>query len=388
MDFRFTPEEEAFRTEVRDFIARELTPAALVGEGMAADTPAKQAFLRKLAAQGWLAITWPEEWGGQGKAGMLQAILQDELLYAGARITHSGIGFVGRLLMRYGSERLQREFLPRIARAEIVEFALGYSEPEAGSDLASLQLRAERDGDEYVLNGQKRFTSTAHFAEYVWLAARTDPDAPKHRGISVFLVDLKTPGITIRPLWCLGGIRTNEVFYDNVRVPRAYLVGEENRGWYYMAEALDYERFTVSSAVALFRRQLDDLVGLVSGALWASRPRLPTANVRRRLARLSIDMEVARLHGLRVLAAANEGRVPSIEATMLKLWSTQLAQRVAEAAVDSLGLYGQLREGSKHAPAGGAFARTLEESVIRTISGGTSEVQKNIIAKRALGLPG
>src|SRR5437867_2031395 len=200
MDFRFSGEEEAFRADVKDFLARELTDEVLVGEGIAPSTPAKRAFQKKLAANGWMAISWPEEWGGQGKSGLLQFILNDELLYAGAPTVSNGIGFIGHILMRYGSEKLKREFLPRIASAEI-EFALGYSEPEAGSDLANLQLRAARDGDDYVLNGQKRFTSAAHFADYVWLAARTDPNVPKHRGISLFMVDIHSPGITVRPLW-------------------------------------------------------------------------------------------------------------------------------------------------------------------------------------------
>jgi alkylation response protein AidB-like acyl-CoA dehydrogenase len=387
MDFRFTGEEEAFRAEVKDFLARELTDEVLVGEGIAPSTPAKRAFQKRLAAKGWMAISWPEEWGGQGKSGLLQFILNDELLYAGAPTVSNGIGFIGHILMRYGSEKLKREFLPRIASAEI-EFALGYSEPEAGSDLANLQLRAVPDGDDYVLNGQKRFTSAAHFADYVWLAARTDPNVPKHRGISLFIVDIHSPGITVRPLWALGGLRTNEVYYDDVRIPKDYLVGEENRGWYYMAEALDFERFTVAGTVTRFMRQLDDLVALVRERARDGQPLGKVPRVRQRIARHCIDMEVARMHMLRVLNAASKGRVPNVEATMNKLWSTPLAQRVAETGVDALGLYGQLREGSKHAPAGGEFEQAICEHVIRTIAAGTTEVQKNIIAKRALDLPG
>jgi alkylation response protein AidB-like acyl-CoA dehydrogenase len=387
MDFRYLPEEEAFQAEVEEFLRAEWDPnRGDRGEGFLVDTPEKRTFVQKMSKKGWLGFGWPVEYGGTDQPGMHQFILNEALAYANAPITGTEVGTVGMTLIHHGNERLKAEFLPAILRGDLT-FALGYSEPEAGSDLANLQLRAVRDGDDYVFNGQKRFTSAAHCASHVWLAARTNPDAPKHRGISLFILEMDAPGISVRPLWTMGGGRTNEVYYDNVRVPAYRLVGEENRGWYYVAEALDYERFAIYP-FGFVRRAVEEFINYARTAQLDGRVLRDDPSVRQKVARLAIEMEVGWMLQLRGAHAANQGAVPHIEATMNKLFATTLQQRLYNAALDIMGLYGQLQTGSKHAQAGGRFERAYQSSVVATIAGGTSEVQKNIIAKRELGLPG
>jgi alkylation response protein AidB-like acyl-CoA dehydrogenase len=387
VDFRFAPEEEAFRQEVMAFAEER---RALFGEETGEhpsvpDRPSRKQFIREMAAKGWLSLSYPPEYGGGGAPASLQFLFYEALARQGAPAPGVTVGTVGMTLLHHGSERLKAEFLPRILRGEI-EFALGYTEPEAGSDLASLQLRAERDGDDYVLNGQKRFTSAAHFAESVWLAARTNVDVPKHRGISMFVVDLDSPGITIRPIRTMGDGRVNEVYYDTVRVPAYRLVGEENRGWYYIAEALDYERFAAypyGGVQLVLHRFLEWL----RTAERDGRPLREQPSARHRTARLAIEEEVGWLLQLRAVAVAQRGAVPNVEATMNKLFATQLIQRVTDTAIDTMGLYGQLRKGSKHAQDGGYLEWRHRREVVATIGGGSSEVQKNIIARRLLDLP-
>jgi alkylation response protein AidB-like acyl-CoA dehydrogenase len=387
MNFAFSPAEEAFRAEVRAFLEENVDERVLgeLHHGYYAGPHAK-AFWRKLAEKGWLRLSWPEEYGGTPGSMMYQYVLATELARAGGLAVGNSIAIAAPVLFHFASERLKAELLPRIARGE-VEFTLGYTEPEVGSDLAALQTRAVRAGDAYVVNGQKRFTSQAHFADYIWLAARTDPNAPKHRGISLFVVDIDTPGITVRPLWTLGGGRTNEVYFEDVRVPAYRRVGEENRGWYYIAQALDLERVGLQSQPAKLEKEIERLVA------WANREkndRQPRAEprVRARLARLAIRLEVSRLLELVVVDKARKGEVANVEAAMLKLQSTHFEQDLGQQAFDLLGLYGQLAPGSQHAPYDGRFENACEYSVLWTIPGGSSEIQKNVIAKRGLELPG
>ena len=261
MEYRFSDKALAFEAEVNEFLDQEWTPdlRATIGDPTT-DTMAEERGFRKLLAErGWLTMSWPAEYGGQERSLEEQYLFWEAMNYAGAPQATVATQQVGPTLMRFGTDEQQERFLPPIARGE-VEFALGYTEPDAGSDLASLQLRAVKDGDDYILNGIKRFTSGAHRSEYVWLATRTDPDAPKHRGVSMMLVDMQSAGITVRPLWTMAGYRTNEVYFEDVRVPTNVLVGEENRGWYYAAHALDRERisiFTVSSVRAVYDRLMD-----------------------------------------------------------------------------------------------------------------------------------
>jgi len=248
VDFDFSPEQLAFRDEVEAFLDANDDPVVfdVTRENMAqvADIPERRAMMGKIAQQGWLGITWPKEWGGQEGAGVYEYLLNEALARRGGPQIGKGIGIIGKTILRHGSEKMQKEFLPKILSNEI-DFAVGYSEPDAGSDAASMKLKATRDGDGWRLNGQKTWTTSAHFAEWYWVGARTDPEAPKHHGITLFLVPLDDPGITINAIWTMGDERTNDVFFDNVFVHDDYVVGELNHGFQYISEALDLERFTM-----------------------------------------------------------------------------------------------------------------------------------------------
>ena len=388
MDFAFTPDEEAFRAEVRAFLDAEL-PADWEGGGDFDDEDRQrdheefvQAFGRKLAARKWLALPWPQEYGGLGASVMQQVIYNEEIAYRRAPAAFSmGVAWVGPALMIYGTDEQKQRFLPPIADGSEVWCTL-YSEPGSGSDLASLQTRAIRDGDEYVINGQKIWTSGAHHADWGWLAARTDPDAPKHRGISMLLLDMKAPGVSVRPLINMAnGHAFNEVFFDNVRIPAANLVGTENRGWYHLAVSLDFERSSISGSAGA-QRTFEDLLAFVR----AEKPALSTA-MRARLADLQIEINVARNLSYRIAAMQQQGQVPNYEASAAKIFSAELSQRLAAVGINLLNLYGQLDEPSPYAPLKGRFERGYLQTVSATIGGGTSEVNRNVVATRGLGLP-
>ena len=386
MDFNLSEEEDAFRREVADFVQAEMTPELKEGEGGGLwSTPAKRAFAKKLAQRGWVGISWPKEYGGRDRPIAYQYILAEELSYAGAPHTGTGVGTIGQTLMRRGTDDQKREILPRIVNADI-EFAIGYSEPNAGSDLASLEVRAELRGDEYVVNGQKIWISAAHFADYIWLAARTDQTAPKHKGISLFLFPMDTPGITVTPIQKIGDMRNNVVFFEDVRVPRSALVGEPNRGWYYLAEALDFERIHLFPFGPV-KAAGDRLLRLVRAAPEAV-TRLPYWKVlRHRVAELQIEIEVQHLLSMRVLDVERRAGVPNVEASVNKLFGTELQQRIARAAMDVAGLYGQVRRGSPRMLDGQDLATAYEGSLIGTVAGGSNEINRSVIATRGLGLP-
>ncbi len=386
MEFRFSEQALAFEREVEDFLAVEWSPEVRRALDASPDRyVVEREFRRKLADKGWLTMSWPREYGGQERSYEEQYLFQEALNYVSAPGATVGVQQVGPTLMTYGSDEQKASFLPRIARGEI-DFALGYTEPDAGTDLASLQLRAVRDGDDYVLNGIKRFTSAAHRAEYVWLAARTDPSAPKHRGISMFLVDLQTQGITVSPIWTMSGIRTNEVYWEDVRVPADALVGEENRGWYYAAHALDFERvsiFTVSGVRAVF----DALMR------WAEeegpgggRP-IDDAHVSRTLADYKVQVEVLQMLAYRNLGMIKRGEHPNHEASEVKIFSTELMQGILHTGTKLLGPYGQLTPESALAPLGGRIEQGYRAAVMPTFGAGSNEVMRTIIATRGFGLP-
>jgi alkylation response protein AidB-like acyl-CoA dehydrogenase len=393
MDFEFGAEEQRFVAQVRQFLAEEARgpDAADImcpnreSDSILADTPARKRFNRKLAERGYLGMSWPKQYGGQEKPGIYEYLLNEELSRVGAPLIGKGVGCVGQTLIRHGSEKLKQEFLPKILRAE-VEFALGYSEPGAGSDLASLKLKAERDGEGWRINGQKMFTTSAHFADWYWLATRTDPEAPKHKGISLFLLPMRQQGITIHPIETLGEHVTNQVFLDDVWVHQDYLVGELNRGWTYICEALDYERFTFYTFSPL-EQKLIALRALLAETLRNGVPLSERAGVRRCRARLAAVVETAKMLQRRVIYASGKGGVPSIEAAMCKLYSTELHQRMANTAMDLLGAEGLLHKRDERAPAGGKWEWSYRATPLDTIGAGSSEIQKNIIARRALGLP-
>ncbi len=390
MDFEFSAEQLSFVQEVERFLDEHDDPEVfdVTRENMAqiVDTPGRRAFLAELGRRGWLGITWPKEHGGQEGDGVYEHLLNESLARRGGPQIGKGVGIIGKTLIRHGSEKLKAEFLPKILRNE-VEFAVGYSEPNAGSDAASMQLRAVRHGDGWMLNGQKTWTTSAHFAEWYWVGARTDPEAPKHFGITLFLVPLDHPGITVKPIWTMGDERTNEVYLDDVWVSDDYVVGEVNRGFQYISEALDLERFTMFTFSPIAQR-LELLCAYVAGARRDGAPLRDDPVVRRRLARLATQAEVARVLGLRfVNASAKGGAAPTTEASEYKLYATELSKRVADASMDVAGPGSQLRVHTPGAPMGGRAESTYRYTVIDTIGGGASEIQKNIIARRKLGLP-
>ena len=259
VDFAYPPEIQAFQQEVREFIKDNYDPDIMDPrrEGMAqlVDTPKRRAFMKKLGERGWLGMSWPEEYGGSGRSGLYEYVLNEELAAVGAPYIGKGIGIVGKTIIRHGSEKLKQEFLPKIL-ANDIEFAIGYTEPNAGSDLAALEMKAVRDDDNggWRLSGQKRFTTSAHFAEWYWLAARTDPDGPKHKGVTLFLLPMEQDGIQITNMPTMGDERVNEVYLDDVFVSDDYVVGEVGKGFVYVSEALDFERFTLFTVSAYVKR--------------------------------------------------------------------------------------------------------------------------------------
>lgn len=389
MDFAFTQEEEQFREQLRRFLAEHL-PAdwstrsfLLGGDSDERDELARQ-MNALLAERKWLAIAWPQEHGGLDAGYMQQLIFNEETAYR-AMPGGGGVGVssVGPSLMLYGSTEQQRQHLPRIANAEDT-YCLLYSEPGAGSDLAAVQTEAVRDGDVYVINGQKVWAAGAQRANMGWLAARTDPGAPKHQGISTFIVPMDTPGISVRPLANMAGEHTlNEVYLENVRVPVENLIGVENRGWYQIATGLDFERSGVQS-YAHGKRNVETLVQLAKEepALVRNSP-----NIRYELADRWLELEVGFSIAHRIPWMQQQGIVPNAEASMSKLYGSELTQRIAGTGVRLLGLAGQLAPGSENAVLGGALARSYLTAVASTIAGGTSEIQRNIIAQRGLGMP-
>src|SRR3989441_10570995 len=312
MDFDFSPAQVAFADEVERFLDDNDDPEVfdLTRENMAqiVDTPKRREFMAKLGDKGWLGITWPTEWGGQDSDGVYEYLLNEALAGRGGPQIGKGVGIIGKTILRHGSEKMKKEFLPKILHNEI-EFAVGYSEPDAGSDAASMKLKATRDGDGWRLNGQKTWTTSAHFAEWYWVGARTDPEAPKHHGITLFLVPLDDPGITVNAIWTMGDERTNDVFLDNVFVHDDYVVGEVNHGFQYISEALDLERFTMFTFSPI-KQRLDLLCDYVATETVDSEPLRDDPVIRKQIALLSTEAEVARVLGLRFVAKAQKGGAP------------------------------------------------------------------------------
>ena len=390
MDFDFSPDQVAFRDQVEAFLDANDDPIVfdVTRENMAqvADIPERRALMGKVAEQGWLGITWPKEWGGQEGDGVYEYLLNEALARRGGPQIGKGIGIIGKTILRHGSEKMQKEFLPKILRNEI-DFAVGYSEPDAGSDAASMKLKATRDGDGWRLNGQKTWTTSAHFAEWYWVGARTDPEVAKHFGITLFLVPLDDPGITVNGIWTMGDERTNDVFLDNVFVHDDYVVGEVNKGFQYISEALDLERFTMFTYSPI-KQRLDLLCDYVATEEIDGEPMRDDPVVRKQIARLATEAEVARVLGLRFVAKSMKGgAAPTSEASEYKLFATELSKRLANASMDLGGPGSQLRVKTEEAPMKGRAESTYRYTVIDTVGGGGSEIQKNIISRRKLGLP-
>jgi alkylation response protein AidB-like acyl-CoA dehydrogenase len=386
MDFDWEPEYTAFRAELRAFVREWRTPELLreYAESYGAPGPRIRAFHRALDERGWMRMCWPEEVGGGGRSMLFHYVFVEEMEYWGMPYGNLTFTSVAPTLAAFGSEEQKREYLPGIYRGELV-FALGYSEPNAGTDLASLRTRAVRVGDEWVVNGQKIWTSLADVATHIWLAVRTDPDAPKHAGISLLIVPKATPGLTVRPLHTMYGGHTNETFYDDVRVPARNLVGEVNRGWPIIMHALNHERVGLAATGAL-ARLFDDLVAW----LREERPeRLADPIVRRRLAELWLRLREHRVLALRNAWLIAQGKTPIAEASMAKISATELRSELAHAAMELLGRAGGLSAASgARAPLAGRAEWTFRLSPIFRFGGGTNEVMRDIVAAAGLGLSG
>jgi hypothetical protein len=398
VDFDFTDEQRAFAEEVERFLDAHDDPDVfdLTRENMAqiVDTPKRRAFMAQVGERGWLGMTWPKEHGGSEGEGVYEFLLNEALAARGGPQIGKGVGIIGKTLIAHGNDFLKEQFLPMILRND-VEFAVGYSEPNAGSDAASMRLKAvrtERDGKSgWLLNGQKTWTTSAHFAEWYWLGTRTDPN-DKHRGITLMLVPLDQPGVTIRPIWTMGDERTNEVFIEDVFVPDEYVVGEVNRGFQYISQALDLERFTMFTFSPIQQR-LDLLCDYVRTEEVDGKPLREDPVIRHEIAQLVTQAEVSRMLGMRVVAASMKAEKtpgappPTVESSQYKLFATEYSRRLANASMDIGGPGSQLRVHTESAPMEGRAESTYRYTVIDTIGGGASEIQKNIIARRGLGLP-
>jgi 3-oxocholest-4-en-26-oyl-CoA dehydrogenase alpha subunit len=388
MDFELDAGQRAWLDEVREFLRDNVT-AALRAEMAEHDLefPGGEVarFRRKIGEKGWFGLNWPREYGGLGFGAVHQHLLMSEFEYWGVPGPDLTVTSVAPMIMRHGTERNKTDWLPLIAKGEMV-CAVGYSEPEAGTDLASLRTSAMRAGEEWVINGTKIWNSGAQRATHEWLCVRTDPDSARHRGISVIIVPIDSPGVEIRPLYAWSGYRTNEVYFRDVRVPVTNLVGEVNRGWTYITGALDLERGALTNAGDL-RRAVDDLREL------ASQPRrdgtVPGASaaLRRRLSQAEADVEVATLMGYEAASILDSGVIPTVEVSVEKVFTSELRQRIADLALDLLGPDGLLAHRSENAPLAGKFERLYRAAPLMRFGGGTNEVLRDIIAQRGHGMP-
>ena len=380
MDFKLTAEQAAFQAEVQAFIDKEVPEAWQSGRGEGEERAGLERDIRrKLAAKSWLTLAWPRQYGGLDASPMQQMVFNELMSYHSVPSFSMGVAWVGPVMMLYGSEEQKEHYIPRIANDTDVWCTL-YSEPGSGSDLASLQTRAVRDGDDFVINGQKIWTSGGHRSDWGWLACRTNQDVPKHKGISMFAVKMDSPGITVRPLVNMAGTHEfNEIFFEDVRVPASQMVGEQDRGWYSLAVGLDFERSSIGATSAA-RRNVEDIVAIVRGS-----GRELDGSVRTRLVDSAIAVQVMRNMGYKIAAEQERtGVAPTREAQMAKLFGAELNQRIQAVGLQVLGMEGQ-------AARPGSFATRMHYSFLRavanTIEGGTSEIQRNVIATRALGLP-
>ena len=396
MDFALSQEDNQFRQEVRDFMATELPDdwkgIPWVGEPAEETEEALQfakSFTNRMRDRGWLTMHWPVEYGGEGASPTKQLIVAEEVGYANAPLIDIyGPSIVGLTLINFGTEEQKKEHLPKIKGGEVL-WTQGFSEPDAGSDLASLRTSAKEEGDFFILNGQKTWSSVAHFADWMFLLVRTDPDAEKnYKGISLLYVDMKTPGITTRPIINIAGGHTfNEVFFDDVKVPKDYLIGERNKGFYIAMASLDYERSGGIQRAAQNKRTIDNLVKYVNERKRAGETIPDEALVRERLAQSAIDVEISRLLGYRIIHEQSKGEQVTYEASMQFAFMADLTKRLNRLSTQILGLYGQLGMKSEWAHMHGVEQRAYLHTPAFSLAGGTTEIQRNVVAWRGLGLP-
>jgi 3-oxocholest-4-en-26-oyl-CoA dehydrogenase alpha subunit len=388
MHIGYTPEQEKLRQQLREYFAGLMTPQ-LRGQldgaaGEYGDGAAYKQVVRQLGSDGWLVLGWPHEYGGAGRSVLDQLIFTDEASIAGVPVPFLTINTVGPTIMRFGTPEQKERFLPRIATGEL-HFSIGYSEPEAGTDLASLRTRAVRDGDSYVINGQKMWTSLIQYADYVWLACRTDPEAPRHKGLSIIMVPTDAPGFSWTPVRTLAGVTTSATYYSDVAVPAANLVGTENGGWPLITNQLNHERVALTSAAPV-QHALAEVTDWARSAKLADGRRVIDAEwVQLNLARVHAKAEVLKLMNWRV--ASQSGSPGPAVASATKVYGTELTIEACRLLMEVLGAAAQVRAGSPGAVLAGRVERMHRSALILTFGGGTNEVQRDIIAAAALGLP-
>jgi 3-oxocholest-4-en-26-oyl-CoA dehydrogenase alpha subunit len=387
MEIGYTEEQEGLRTRLRDYYSALLTPEV---EAQLATShgigPHMRRVVKRMAEDGWLGIGWPTEYGGQGRSAIEQYIFFDESMRAGAPVPMLTINTVGPTIMQYGTPEQKEFFLPKILAGEI-HFCIGYTEPESGTDLASLQTRAERDGDEYVINGQKIYTSLAGDADYIWLATRTDPGVAKHKGISMFIVPMDTPGIKVVPMHLLGDHNINYTFYEDVRVPAANLVGGENAGWSLITNQLNHERVTLCSSGIIERALADVRAWAQSTKLADGRRVIDQQWVQVHLARIDARLEFLKLINWKVAWTATEGHLDVADASTTKVFGTEFYMEAFKLMLEVVGQAGYLAGGTPEAVLAGRLEMYARSLVILTFGGGTNEIQRDLIAIFGLGLP-
>jgi alkylation response protein AidB-like acyl-CoA dehydrogenase len=387
MYVEMTPEQISLQEELRTYFTGIMTPELLDEiKGSEGGGPLYRKALKKMGADGWLGIGWPVEYGGQGRTPIEQMIFADEVQRAGFPLPFLTLNTVGPTIMRFASEEIKRDFLPRILAGDC-HFCIGYSEPGAGTDLAGLKTRAVRDGDDWVINGQKVFTSLADFADYVWLAARTDPNAPKHRGISMFIVPTTSPGFKLTPTFTMGDVRTNTTYYEDVRVPHANLVGGENQGWGLIVSQLNHERVSLTP-YGPSTKMLEEVVEWARATKLADGRRvIDQAWVRDSLAWVKAKLEALRLMQWKLAWSLTKGRLHPADASAVKVYATELYVQAYRKLMEVLGPAGTVRDGSPGAVCRGRLERMYRATLILTFGGGTNEVQRDIVAMAGLGLP-
>jgi alkylation response protein AidB-like acyl-CoA dehydrogenase len=392
MELAYSKEDEAFRKEVRNWLKHNLPKKDKAISDLPPHDPERikrgKEWQRKLYDAGYVAMGWPKEYGGQGADVMRQTIVNEEMVLARAPglVGASGLTMLGPTLIQCGSEEQRRRYLPKILTAEEI-WCQGYSEPGSGSDLASLRTRAELVGDEFIVNGQKVWTSNAQFSDWMFCLVRTDPDAPKHRGISYILIDMKTPGITVRPLIQMtGDAGFNEVFFEDVRVPRTNLVGELNQGWMVANATLFHERNMLGSTTRT-QLMMQNLIRLARSHRRYGKPAAEDPLIRQKLADLLTRVEAMKYHSYRQLTDTIKGRSPGIAAMVNKLVGTELNHDICALALEILNSYAPLNRGTAHVIDNGTWAYEFMFTLGLIIGGGTSQIQKNIISERGLGMP-
>lgn len=383
MEFAFTEAEKAYQQELRSFLEKEMNESIVQEvESLQGLGENGKKLLGKMGDQRILAPSWPEKYGGRGLGQVAQGILFEEMGYYQAPWPIDAL-MVGPTLMRYGTEEQKDRFLFGMGTGKI-EIALGYTEPDAGSDLASLRLEAVEKEDHYLLNGQKVFNTESHYSDYHWLLARTDTSVPKHKGLSIFLVDLKSPGVTIRPMHTSAGLRTNEVFYDNVKVPKNNLVGEKNSGWKYAASALGAERIMWTGDI---QKRFDQFLVYLKNEVGLDRLKKAKPWAMDKLASIRAKLHTARLTGFKAAAMHDGGKNITYEASLVKLFVSETRVEFFKLVMEILGLYGQLSKRSAGAPINGIMLQEYLDASRWTIIGGTSEIQRQIIALAGCHLP-